>query len=108
MYEPSRLLLSFHIAGFQYWDGCTVLSELKAGDRLELVPEPDNPHDPEAVAIYRGSAKLGFVPQEENGFLALMLHFGHRGDFEVIVQQVAPDRSPWHQVRAGIYVTDAR
>lgn len=63
MCEPSRLILSFFIAGFQYYDGALVLSRLKSGESgLALVPEPDNPHDPDAVAIYFGSHKMGFVP----------------------------------------------
>lgn len=108
MYEPSRLICAFNIAGFQYWDGATVLNELRAGDCLQLVPEPDNPHDADAVAIYHGSTKLGFVPAEHNGTLALMLHYGHAAAFEVRVQQVVPESSPWEQVRVGLYVTDAR
>ena len=60
MYEPSRVLLSFHIAGFQYTDGALVLGDLKAGDKLTLCAERDNPHDPEAVAIYYGKTKLGY------------------------------------------------
>ena len=51
MYEPSRVLLSFHIAGFQYADGALVLGDLKAGDKLTLCAERDNPHD-------RGSCDL--------------------------------------------------
>lgn len=57
MYEPSRVLLSFHIAGFQYADGALVLGDLKAGDKLTLCAERDNPHDPEAVAIYSTMAR---------------------------------------------------
>ena len=60
MYEPSRVLLSFHIAGFQYADGALVLGDLKVGDKLTLCAERDNPHDPEAVAIYYGNTKLGY------------------------------------------------
>lgn len=108
MYEPSRLISSFHIAGFKYWDGACVLGELRAGEGLQLVPEPDNPYDSQAVAIYRGSDKLGFVPAELNGTLSLMLHYGHAAAFEARVQQVAPESSPWEQVRVGIYVVDAR
>ena len=70
MYEPSRVLLSFHIAGFQYADGALVLGDLKAGDKLTLCAERDNPHDPEAVAIYYGNTKLGYVPGNEVGPLA--------------------------------------
>lgn len=91
MYEPSRVLLSFHIAGFQYADGALVLGDLKAGDKLTLCAERDNPHDPEAVAIYYGKTKLGYVPGNEVGPLPLMMYYGHEDVFEARVQQVAPD-----------------
>lgn len=35
-YEPSKHLDTFNIAGFQHWDGATVISELKVGQKLEL------------------------------------------------------------------------
>lgn len=108
MYEPSRQISSFYIAGFQYWDGALVLSELKVGERLRLVPEFDNPHDPSAMAIYRGKTKMGFVPGSENELLALMFFYGHSDGFELRVLQVSPDQKPWEQVRVGLYVTDAR
>ena len=59
MYEPSRNLFSFHIAGFQHHDGALVLGELKAGDTLELVPERDNPYDAEAIAVKFHGTMLG-------------------------------------------------
>ena len=93
MYEPSRVLLSFHIAGFQYADGALVLGDLKAGDKLTLCAERDNPHDPEAVAIYYGKTKLGYVPGNEVGPLSLMMYYGHEDVFEARVQQVAPPRA---------------
>lgn len=107
MYEPSRQISSFYIAGFQYWDGALVLSELKVGERLRLVPEFDNPHDSSAMAIYRGETKLGFVPGSENETLALMFFYGHSDCFELRVLQVSPDKNPWEQVRVGLYVADA-
>ena len=81
---------------------------LKSGDKLTLCAERDNPHDPEAVAIYYGKTKLGYVPGNEVGPLSLMMYYGHEDVFEARVQQVAPERSPWHQVRVGLYVVDAR
>lgn len=107
-YEPSKQLTGFCIRGFQYWDGALVLSELKAGDTLTLVAEPDNPHDPEAVAIYSGSSKLGYVPSEQNGLFSTMIFFGHGDVLEARVLQVDPESKPWEQVRVGIYIKDAR
>ena len=108
MYEPSRSIMTFHIAGFQFWDGALVLDQLKAGMQLRLVPEFDNPHDPHAVAIYLDKAKLGFVPSDLNELVSQLLFYGHGDVLECRVLQVALERSPWHQVRAGIYLTDAR
>lgn len=90
MHEPSRNLFSFHIAGFQFHDGALVLNELKAGDALELVPEPDNPYDPGAVAFKYKGAMLGYVPGDQSGPLSVMMHYGHAGVFECRVLQVAP------------------
>ena len=108
MFLPSRQLHSFCIRGFQYWDGALVLEKLKAGDGLELRIEADNPHDPSAVAIYKGSSKLGYVPAEINESLFLMLFYGHKAAFEVRVLQVNRETEPWKQVRVGIYVADNR
>lgn len=107
MYKPSRLLASFYIAGFQYHDGACVLDNLKVGKKLKLVPEFDNPHDSEAVAIYWKKAHLGYVPQEASGWLPAMLYFGHSDAFECRVMQVNAQADPWKQVRVGIYVVDS-
>lgn len=108
MYEPSRNLFSFHIAGFQHYDGALVLGELKAGDTLELVPERDNPYDAEAIAVKFHGTMLGYVPADSVGPLSILFFYGHGAAFECRVLQVAPGRSPWHQVRAAVFVRDAR
>ena len=108
MYEPSRRISTFHIAGFQHHDGALVLGKLKPGKRLKLVPEPDNPHDPDAIELRYKKAKLGYVPRSENGMLAAMAHHGHKGVFEARVLQVDPEVDLWRQVRVGIYVADKR
>lgn len=107
-YEPSKSLMSFHIRGFQHWDGALVLNQLQAGSELDLVAEPDNPYDSQAVALYFDQTKLGYIPAEENGLLATMIFFGHVDAFTVRVLQVDEEANPWQQVRVGIFVTDAR
>ena len=107
MYEPSRHVATFFIAGFQHWDGALLLPELRVGMRLEVVPEPDNPHDPNCLAICLGQRKIGYVPKAHNSLPALLMYYGH-DVFELRVLQVDPEADPWEQVRAGLYVTDAR
>ena len=108
MYEPSRNVNSFRIAGFQYHDGALVLDKLKVGKKLNLVAEPDNPYDPNAVAIKYKGVHLGYVPKEQNQLLAQLMHFGHSKVFECRVVQVNKKAAPCEQVRVSIYVRDNR
>ena len=48
------------------------------------IRDSDNPHDPEAVAIYYGKTKLGYVPGNEVGPLSLMMYYGHEDVFEAV------------------------
>ena len=108
MYEPSKHVESFFIAGFQHYDGALVLDKLKPGKKLKMVRDPKNPYDPNAIELRYKKVKLGYIPQKDNGLISLMSFYGHKGVFEARVQQVDPEADPWNQVRVGIYVTDAR
>jgi hypothetical protein len=35
----------------------------RAGDAIELVPEPDNPHDPNAVRVMHRLGLIGYIPR---------------------------------------------
>lgn len=47
------------------------------GEELDLVPEPDNPADPSAVAVYscRGY-QLGYLPADRCGRISAMINQG--------------------------------
>ena len=64
------------LAGFRHYEAPAVWREVKAGDRLELVREPDNPYDPNAVRIEWQGRKLGYLPQRDNGAIARQLDRG--------------------------------
>ena len=108
MYQPSKHYDSFHIAGFQFHDGAFALDKLKPGKKLKMVAEPDNPYDPDAVALRYKGTMLGYVPRADNGTIAQLMRFGHKGVFEARVMQVDPEADPWNQVRVGIFVKDKR
>ncbi len=108
MYEPSRIMSTFYISGFQFHGGAFVLDKLKPGKKLKMVGEPDNPYDPNAIVLRYKGIKLGYVPRSENSQFALMLYFGHADAFEARVLQVDPEAEPWNQVRVGVYVKDKR
>ena len=108
MYEMSREFMSTHVAGFEHWYGAEVAHKLRPGKKLKLRLEPDNPYDPNAVAVLCGKTKIGYVPRAENGMLASFMHFGYGEIFEARVQSVDWTCHPERQVRMTIRVRDAR
>ena len=76
--EPSvRLLVqSSPLAGFRHHEAAAVWHLLRVGDNLELVREPDNPHDARAIRVDWQGRKLGYVPRRENDAVAWGLDRG--------------------------------
>ncbi len=58
----------FWVAGARFYpEGIAALGADPVGKPLKLVPEPENPHDPNAVAVVvptaRGDGKVGYIPR---------------------------------------------
>jgi hypothetical protein len=107
-YEPSRVYAEFHIAGFTYGDGIDVVNDLEPGVEVQLVGEPDNPYDPEAVAIFFEGKRLGYVPKNHNSQLSQLLYFGHSGLFEAKINYKNDTEHPERQLRVVVRVKDIR
>lgn len=105
-YKPSRTLMSFPVSGFAYWDGVDIISEVSVGDKLTLQIEPDNPYDPQAVALYYNDTKIGYVPRDMNENLSKLLYYGY-DIFETKVSQVDANEKPYKQISAVIRVKDS-
>ena len=108
MYERSRNLLDCHIAGFTYYDGLDVIERLKLGTAVNLKPEPENPHDPYAVAIYFEGKKIGYIPQAKNSPVSNLLYFGHGDIVEARINHHNPEAGPENQFRIVIKIRDIR
>lgn len=88
------------VAGFAHADGPELLGRLDAGDRLELVREPRNPHDPLAVRVDWTGHKLGYVPRTDNARVARRLDAGARLVASVVA--VYLDDAPWRQLEIAV------
>lgn len=108
MYERSRTLFDCHIAGFTYYDGLDVIDALRPGTPVTLKSEPDNPHDPDAVAICFNGIRLGYVPQAKNSYLSSLLYFGHGDIIEARINSHNPNTGPENQFRVVIRLLDRR
>jgi len=107
-YEPSRSLMDFHIAGFAHHEGLSVIDELRLGTKVDLRQEPDNPFDPQAVAIYYSDVKIGYIPRDKNAEIFTFLYFGHEDLFEALINMVDDDAHPERQFRVVVKIRDAR
>jgi hypothetical protein len=70
------LVQSSPLAGYRHHEAAGVWHLLRIGDRLELVREPDNPHDTRAIRVDWRGHKLGYVPRRENDAVAWGLDRG--------------------------------
>ncbi|RTL53103.1 MAG: HIRAN protein [Rhodocyclaceae bacterium] len=96
------LVQSSPLAGFQYYAGKVRWEEMKVGDALTLVREPDNRHDPRAIRVEWRGEKLGYLPRAENRSVAEELDRG--GRVEARIAALREDPNPWKRVLIEVFV----
>jgi hypothetical protein len=100
--EVRMLVQSSPLAGFQFYSGKALWSEMKVGDALVLVREPANPHDASAVRIEWQGHALGYVPRRENRTVAQ--HMDRGGNVEARISKLVEHRNPWQRIEFEIFV----
>jgi hypothetical protein len=89
------------LAGFRYNAAADVFAELRVGDVLELMREPDNPHDAKAVSLSWRGRKLGYVPRRDNETLAWSLD---RGDaLRARISRLTQHPNPARRIEFEVY-----
>ena len=72
--------IEFYIAGVKFHQYKTVLNDVSEGNTLQLIPEPSNKFDPNAVQIYFDNgdkaAFLGFVPKKFSSEVSALMEVG--------------------------------
>lgn len=96
------LVQSSPLAGFQYYGGKILWDEMREGDRLALMREPDNKHDPFAVRVEWRGAKLGYLPRSDNREVAEEIDRGT--PISGRIGRLTTDRNPWKRVRVDVFV----
>lgn len=100
--EVRMLVQSSPLAGFQYYAGKSLWTDMKVGDALTLVREPANPHDTNAVRVEWRGQSLGYVPRRENRTVAQ--HMDRGGNVEARISRLLEHRNPWQRVEFEIFV----
>ena len=96
------LVQSSPLAGFHHYEAKGFWDLLRVGDVLELRREPDNPHDPFAVAVWWRGRKLGYVPRRENGALAWGMDRGER--VSARISRLTEHPNPARRLEVEVYL----
>jgi hypothetical protein len=96
------LIQSSPLAGYQYHAGAQVWEQLKAGDELKLVREPNNAHDRNAVRVEWQGQQLGYLPRAENQAVAVELDRGSR--VEARIARLREAKNPWQRVLIDVFM----
>jgi hypothetical protein len=98
--EPDETveILRCEIAGTGHHCDDTTGYRLAKQPVLALVREPENPHDPDAIAVHLGTRKVGYIPRRHNAVLARLLDAGKcvRARVEQVMD---PEAAPWLDVQ---------
>jgi hypothetical protein len=97
------LVQSSPLAGSQFYAVSSVWGEIRPGDRLTLIREPDNRHDRHAVRVEWQGRQLGYVPRAENRAVARALDTGEA--LEGRVSKLRDNPNPWLRVEFEVYLT---
>jgi hypothetical protein len=100
--EVRILVQSSPLAGIQFYTAKEWWAEMQIDDRLELIREPDNRHDGNAVRVEWKGHKLGYVPRRENQAVAQEMDRGTR--LSANISKLQRHRSPWQRLKMNIYV----
>ncbi|MDP1606758.1 MAG: HIRAN domain-containing protein [Rhodocyclaceae bacterium] len=96
------LVQSSPLAGFQYHAGAVLWEQMKEGDALTLVREPDNRHDARAVRVEWQGRQLGYLPRAENEAVAAAMDRGER--VEGRIAALVRHKNPWRRLRIDVLV----
>ncbi len=100
--EIRLLVQSSPLAGFRYYAAEARWQEMKEGQALMLIREPENVHDKNAIRVEWRGEKLGYLPRRENKTVAAAMDAGDKIDAKIAKLREHPD--PWQRVLIDVFV----
>lgn len=93
------------ITGLQYYDALQCINKLKVGKKLRVEIEPDNIHDENAIEVYCGKKKIGYIPKRNNYTMSKFLDIGY-SPFELRVVSIGPKENPLSELLVNVYLVN--
>jgi hypothetical protein len=100
--EVRLLVQRSPLAGFRFHEAPRLFPLLKPGEPLELVREPANVYDGNAVRVEWRGHKLGYVPRTQNRAIAWAMDRGEL--LEARIVQRAEHPNPRRRIEFEVYV----
>lgn len=98
------LLFDSYVAGTSYIKDEAVFNEMKVGDRMVLLREPDNRFDENAILVLDNKKrKAGYIPEKDNIVFARLMD---AGKFLVAKVIRLEEKGSFRQVNISIYLVD--
>lgn len=87
-------IFAFRVVGMGFYEDPDRPFKFRNGQRVQAVREPDNEHDPNAVAITTGrpAKKIGYVNKQRAAWVAKLLDAGEELDGIIIQSKAASPR----------------
>lgn len=98
--QANLLLQDSPLAGFQFHAGKKLWPQIRIGDSLNLIREPDNMYDSRAIRVEWQGQHIGYVPRRENTDIARLMD--HGVPLVARISRLAQSRDPWARVRFEI------
>jgi len=101
----NKSMYEFYVAGVKFHELHKCINELDEGMYLNLVPEPTNQYDPNAVQIIYSNenedknSMLGYVPAKISALVTADLEIS---DLECKIIELNPSEKPWKQLKVLI------
>lgn len=100
--ESVRVLVqNSPLAGSQYYALGDFWTEIKVGDPLVLIREPDNRHDRNAIRVEWRGNKLGYVPRAQNRAVAGAMDAGDA--LTARVSSLSDNKNPWQRLAFEVF-----
>lgn len=92
---------SFDVAGLQYYqENLSKIGKLDKNTRIEVIPEPENKHDKNAIKVLVDGLEIGHVPAKQCKLVKGVLNTGTIYDITI---EVTKKDSEWLFARVTMY-----
>lgn len=99
--ENDLFALDFFVAGWRYYEGDQVIGQLKVGDSVKFLLDPQNDHDHKAVVVMSiNGEKLGFIPAFYSGWMYEVIE--KECIYQATVEAIHPQAVPHRKVCISI------